>query len=399
MKELSIEEKAKAYDKAFRIAQELYNDPNSSNVGKRYVYTVLPEFKVSEDEKIRKELLSFLKAGSPYYCPNNKRRQEWVTWLEKQGEQKPAIEMKSAEESLGIDSNTYNEIVDECIYGKQKPTDKVEPKFHEGEWIVWQNKFYKVNDNGCGYELVDQNGLSTSLEYGTVDENAHLWTIKDAKPGDILFHSDSASNGIFIFKELLKYEFSEKVICYCDYDSEDHFCLGEHHTCCWADAKILHPATKEQCNLLFQKMKKAGYEWDVEKKELKKQDEIEIPFGAKDSELQEAVYNIPKGFHAEVERNKVVIKQGEHNSAWSEEDTETLNGIVNYLFTSTDVSSIEGSDKWYDWLKSLKNRVIPKQEWSEEDEEMLNVVIKSCEQCGNEYAYSWLKSLKERMNN
>ena len=32
----------------------------------------------------------------------------------------------------------------------------------------------------------------------------------------------------------------------------------------------LHPATKEQRNLLFQKMKDAGYEWDVEKKELKK---------------------------------------------------------------------------------------------------------------------------------
>ena len=40
--------------------------------------------------------------------------------FEKQGEQKPTLEMKSAEESLGIDSDTYNEIVDECIYGEQK---------------------------------------------------------------------------------------------------------------------------------------------------------------------------------------------------------------------------------------------------------------------------------------
>ena len=42
---------------------------------------------------------------------------------------------------------------------------------------------------------------------------------------------------------------------------------------------------------------------------------------------------------------------------WSEKDTEILNGIANYLFTSTDVSNVEGSDEWYDWLKSLKNRV------------------------------------------
>ena len=66
---------------------------------------------------------------------------------------------------------------------------------------------------------------------------------------------------------------------------------------------------------------------------------------------------------------------------WSEEDTETLNGIVNYLFTSTDVSSIEGSDKWYDWLKSLKNRVIPKQKWSEEDDNCLSTIIAEFSKC------------------
>ena len=33
-----------------------------------------------------------------------------------EGEQKPVIEMKSAEESLGIDSDTYTKIVDECIF-------------------------------------------------------------------------------------------------------------------------------------------------------------------------------------------------------------------------------------------------------------------------------------------
>lgn len=46
------------------------------------------------------------------------------------------------------------------------------------------------------------------------------------KDGDVLFHSDSASNGIFIFKEILQCGSIQKVICYCDYDSEDGFCLG-----------------------------------------------------------------------------------------------------------------------------------------------------------------------------
>lgn len=90
------------------------------------------------------------------------------------------------------------------------------------------------------------------------------------KDGDVLFHSDSASNGIFIFKKILQCGSIQKVICYCDYDSEDGFCLGENHTCCWTDSKILHPATKEQREILFQKMKEAGYKWNAETKTLEK---------------------------------------------------------------------------------------------------------------------------------
>ena len=48
--------------------------------------------------------------------------------------------------------------------------------------------------------------------------------------------------------------------------------------------------------------------------------DIEIPFGVKDSELQEASYYIPEGFHAEIEGDRVTIKRGEQKSTWSEED-------------------------------------------------------------------------------
>ena len=51
-------------------------------------------------------------------------------------------------------------------------------------------------------------------------------------------------------------------------------------------------------------------------------------------------------------------------------------------------------------LKATLERIFPElkesTDWSGEDEEMLKMVIKSCEQCGNEYAYYWLKSLKNR---
>lgn len=42
------------------------------------------------------------------------------------------------------------------------------------------------------------------------------------------------------------------------------------------------------------------------------EDETEIPFDANDSELTEVTYYIPKGFHAEIDDDKVVIKIGEN---------------------------------------------------------------------------------------
>ena len=54
--------------------------------------------------------------------------------IEKQGRQS-LIEEKSPAESLGISPEKYEEIVNECIYGEEKPTNKAEPKFKVGDWV------------------------------------------------------------------------------------------------------------------------------------------------------------------------------------------------------------------------------------------------------------------------
>lgn len=61
--------------------------------------------------------------------------ENYVKLAEKQCEQKPITEMLSPEESLGISSDEYNEIVNECLYGKSKLADKVEPKFKIGDVV------------------------------------------------------------------------------------------------------------------------------------------------------------------------------------------------------------------------------------------------------------------------
>ena len=223
--------------------------------------------------------------------------------------------------------------------------DKNEPKFHEGDWVIDKqgivhqiaNVVENVTCHTYGYDIVGGGYFNDNTE------GVRLWTIQDARDGDVLFHSDSASNGIFIFKEIIDKGFAKEVICHCDYDSEDHFRLGEHHTCCWTDAKILYPATKEQRDNLFAKMKEAGYTFDFEKKELKKVEQEQDSIN-------------PSEYINDIGGNGCYLKNTAQVSSWSKKDEKmfeyALNMIEWYSGKNEDKSRYVS-----DWLKSLKQRI------------------------------------------
>ena len=243
-------------EEAIKIVKSHY--PANKQMLNEALEFLIPELKESEDEKIRKDLITFLdeiwhlgKNGNfdkwdKSDCSN------WIAWLKKQGEQKP--QGKSALEPI------KEENVDNA--------NKVESKFKVGDWIVWEDKRYKVNYNGCGYELVDQNGLSTSLEYGNIDENAHLWTINDAKPGDIIYAESKF--GTFDFIVIFSKLENKNVGVYCgvssdsdDYsDGLDHWEFDNTKGFIEMDRYNFYPATKELCDILFKSMKEKGYKWD-----------------------------------------------------------------------------------------------------------------------------------------
>ena len=126
-----------------------------------------------------------------------------------------------------------------------------------------QSKFYQIkNVTGHEYTLVGCDGSVITRPIQDVDKSASAFTIQDAKDGDVL--SDGTT--IFIFKDLLS---DGSVMSYCDYNTDsgesDAFCPLLVNLMC---LKIT-PATKEQRDLLFAKMKEAGYEWDIENKKIK----------------------------------------------------------------------------------------------------------------------------------
>ena len=83
---MTEKEKAEAYDKALERARAINNgkdvDVESGTTICEYIF---PELKESEDEKIRKEIISILR--NTYWTSNRNRFNELVAWLEKQGNQ------------------------------------------------------------------------------------------------------------------------------------------------------------------------------------------------------------------------------------------------------------------------------------------------------------------------
>jgi len=227
MKDLSVEQKAKRYDEALGKARQLCDYPTS----KPFIsdlQDLFPELKESEDERIKNEIIDYISTAEdkvliPY--------ESWIAWLEKQGE--------------------------------QKPVDKVEPKFKAGDWVVTRygtaSQVISVDEDVNGYTLDD--GVYFS---GTWCNSYHLWTIKDAKEGDVLAGKIDGDSYILIYKQI-KDGWIETYGHY--YDSVDRFCVPSQLFC--RDVKgAFRPATKEQRDLLFQKIKESGYEWVADKKEL-----------------------------------------------------------------------------------------------------------------------------------
>jgi len=136
-------------------------------------------------------------------------------------------------------------------------SNKVEPKFKVGDWVT--NSIETVQITGYDIDYGYQVDYKSNLQHRDTDiieKEYHLWTIQDAKDGDVLVFDDI----IMIFKSIKTACTANTYILYCDRIAVDDWCDFGHNA---------HPATKEQRDLLFNKMKDAGYEWDVEKKELK----------------------------------------------------------------------------------------------------------------------------------
>ena len=149
---------------------------------------------------------------------------------------------------------------------EKKVLKNLKPKFNVGDWIVSANG--KVNQViSVDADNVDFEGYTLDNDVyfsGTWCNSYHLWTIKDAKEGDVLsYETDEGELWIMIYWSL--YEPYEGHVHYHALLVNDDF--TDKGTCCIC-IDNLKPATIEQHELLFRKMKEEGYQWDKNKKEV-----------------------------------------------------------------------------------------------------------------------------------
>ena len=448
MKKLSIEEKAKAYDEIIERLKDFQFEyrfsPFSDVISDKF-----PELKESENW-IPKEIIKYLKEKADF-------RSCWIAWLEKQGEPdkfRDSIQVgdkvtrnrdgmlvnlsqlkrvaKPAEEYniTGIGSKNAQGKLGEMIKNL-KSADKVEPKFKVGDWIIrsaenFEHNKYLITEIRDYYTCKDLKDRRVTFTFNDVHKNFKLWDISDAKDGDVL----SYRNGqwIFIFKEIKN---NNSIIEYYVLLSERG--LEVKNAALTSLISAILPATKEQRGLLFQKMKEAGYEWDAKKKEPTKIEQkhfckldnsyarIKFPFKAKVKSSGKIVtihdgqlsydgkewikyQSDAKDGYKVYEPNDLLelVCETEYNPAWSKEDDKCLKLAIDNFQTL-------GNSFLTSWLKGLKDKIQsqPKQNWSEEDENIVCFLINVTEnyrirngfssvvEQGNK-AIDWLKSLKDR---
>ena len=361
-------------------ARELYECSSISDKLKKELESAFPELKESEDEKIIRTLKEIVNWGCAknISVENNVELKDCLAWLEKQGERKTEIEYIYPKFRIGDviepikpngsytpvrvlsiekttksyycesdDKKHFSSIPIRCEYEyklvEQKPDDKAEPKFKAGDWIVYSRNdssmeilyVYDIRDGR--YYFNDNVHLSWSVK--ECDEKCHLWTIQDAKDGDVL-----STENPFIFSGFGDGKHPNNPTAYCGINTSNTFILSEGND--WWTSGAVHPATEEQRSLLFQKMKEAGYEWDSEKKELKKIDENS---------------DMVKALRTEYEKGRADAISEMKKYTWSEEDESMLTrciGILGKCYMKELPNKVEEE---LIWLKSIKSKIQPNQ--------------------------------------
>ena len=304
--------------------------------------TIIPELRESEDERVRKELIRAFKSLNTIKVWNGIERTNILAWLEKQGYTKKDVDDAYLK---GI-CNTKHELEKQ---GEQKSQRTISAEAKEA-------LYNKPTDE----EMKEL--LRTEYEKGRADAYCEMkssWSEEDInKPnGGIVMEDFNDGNGFY--KVNLAYLNEEQV-------------------------KEIEELVKR---------------WDCQPKENEDESIISdlLDYFDEDKCLKHEVNDIVKWL-------KTIKPQP--NQKWNEEDEKERKRVVGllegWLSTFKETCYAEDCKCGIEWLKSLKNRVQPKQKWSLEDERVIAIINNALTESNTlpddyDKVYDWLESIKQRI--
>lgn len=219
---------------------------------------------------------------------------------------------------------------------EQKSADKIEPKFKVGDWVVRDDTIAQiVNIQEQYYVGLDINGKDFVSSRFLNGDKIHLWTINDAKDGDVLALSWLEDKNLW-----------EKIIIFKKYHSEGikgfNMPCVEGYGNTFKNGKMaftekvpyysktwtcnLHPATKEQRDLLFQKIKETGYKWNTETNTFEKLIEPKFKVGDKIVNILMKYMVAPgtQGIISEITDDKYIFTDGSYISISNQDSWELV---------------------------------------------------------------------------
>ena len=282
MAELTIEQKAERYDEAIIRAKSKIKNDKDHVLYEDDVIEIFPELAEDREETIKDAAIEFVRQNKSFNYILGISKEDVIDWLKKQSAKDKFIEKELVcirgyrEEAL----RRLQELENQGLHNPSESSEEVElipdtdkPKFAVGAYVTddGETYFHIIGYANNTYQLETVDGISSHFRQEFIEKKYRLWSIEDAKEGDVL----AAHEYLVLFKEID----GLNIKCYCTY----HFMnTPMFHVDTLQNKRAFCPATRKQQVLFFQKLKEAGYEWN--KKELLK---IERKSGYEHYELEE----------------------------------------------------------------------------------------------------------------
>ena len=402
MKELSIEEKAKRYDDAINAIKELKAKHPTAHVIKDWIKENFPELAESKDERIRQFLIhEVTETSDEIMSYRNMNKKDVLAWLEKQ---------KHEEWSL-YDEKILSEVftsVEIAAYSEEKKKEiiswlqKYRPYMREKQGK--QKSKFRVGDTiKCKYDDRQFTIKSVDLDKGT-----YTYT-QEGCGNDI----DYADEEFELVEQKPAWSEEDERLCQCIIEDQEE-ALDKVRNDKYGHSEIISDL-KEMYHERINFLKSLKERIQPQKQEWKQENTGDL------TDFENAMMHIGDSFfgkHAGLNPNDTNAIKEQANlllelvpkQEWSEEDEKRLKRAIHIFednlenFENTGIND-EIDESLISWLKSLKERVQPMQEWSEEDRLHYMNVLEALEYvkgCKSDYDkieaaksdIAWLKSLR-----